>query len=219
MLRQNIIHSMREKAGALALGLLALLSPLLTACSEEDDTVNDYENWEHRNAAFFATLEDSLKNDANSWMKFKSYSKNPADSVGTNYDYIYVRVVKTGYEQTTDTESPMFNDSVAISYEGRLMPSDKEPEGYLFDSSVYGSYNLKTNAIRKFIVSGMVDGFTTALLRMHRFDTWRVYIPYTLGYGTVDNGTIPAYSTLIFTITLYEFAAEGTVVPKVSVPN
>ncbi len=215
----NIAHNMRKKAGALALCLFALLSPMLTACSEEDDTVNDYENWEARNAQFFAALEDSLKNDKNSWMKFKSYSKNPSDSVGTNYDYIYVKVIPTGYEPVGAVDSPMFNDSVAVSYEGRLMPSDKEPQGYLFDSSVYNTYNVKTNAIRKFVVSGLVDGFTTALLHMHRFDTWRVYIPYTLGYGTTDNGSIPAYSTLVFTITLYEFAPEGTALPKIGVTN
>ena len=31
-------------------------------------------------------------------------------------------------------------------------------------------------------------------------DDWMVYIPYRLGYGTSDHGTIPAYSTLQFRI-------------------
>ncbi len=220
MLRRNIENIMREKAGVLSLCLFTLVSSFLTACSEEDDTFNDYENWEIRNNDFFATLEDSLKNGNGTWMKFKGYSKNPADTAGSAFDCIYVKKLTTGYEKADETESPMFNDSIAVSYQGRLIPSTLEPEGYLFDSSVYGSYNLKTNAVRKFQVSGLVDGFATAMLHMHRFDTWRVYIPYTLGYGASASGSIPAYSTLIFTITLYDFAAEGYALPTtISVTN
>jgi FKBP-type peptidyl-prolyl cis-trans isomerase len=44
---------------------------------------------------------------------------------------------------------------------------------------------------------------------MHRFDTWRIYIPYTLGYGSATSGSIRGYSTLIFDVTLYDFAEEG----------
>ena len=40
---------------------------------------------------------------------------------------------------------------------------------------------------------------------MHRGDYWRVTIPYQLGYGTSDNGAIPAYSTLIFDLWLQDF--------------
>jgi len=190
---------------------------VVASCSEENDEVNDYENWEARNSVFFAALEDSLAKGDGTWKKLKCYSKDPSSSVGTNLEYVYVKVLTTGYEQSTDMESPMFNDSVRISYEGRLMPSQKEPEGYLFDSTVFGSYNLKTNSTRRFKVSGLVPGMTTALLHMHRFDTWRVYIPWSLGYGGSDDGTIPGYSTLIFTMTLYDIAAEGNALPPVSV--
>lgn len=218
MLRHHIDNN-RGKAGTLVLGLFALFASFLTACSEENDTYNDYENWEARNHEFFASLEDSLTNGSGTWMKFKSYSKDPSMEVGTNWDCIYVNVVNTGYEKVGDTQSPLYNDSVAVSYEGRLIPTKLEPQGLVFDSSVYGTYNIKTNSVRKFVVGALVDGFATALLHMHRFDTWRVYIPYTLGYGATASGSIPAYSTLIFTITLYEFTAEGTAMPTIYVPN
>lgn len=205
---------MREKAAVLARCLFVLISCLLTACSEEDDTFNDYENWEVRNHEFFASLEDSLKKDNSTWMKFKCFSKDSSLSTGSNMDCIYAKAIITGYEPIGAIESPTFNDSVIVSYEGKLMPSTLEPTGYVFDSSVFGTYNLKTNATRSLKVSGTILGFSTALQHMHRFDTWRVYIPYTLGYGTTNNGTIPAYSTLIFTMTLYEFAPEGTALPS-----
>lgn len=185
----------------------------LTACSETDDEVNDYENWEARNEVFFAALEDSLANGSGTWMKIKNYSKNPSELVGSNLDYIYVKVLKTGYEKASETESPLFNDSVRISYIGRLMPSEKEPEGYVFDSTVFGNYDLKTNSTRDFKVSELVGGFVTAMIHMHRFETWQLYIPWKLGYGSSDSGIIPAYSTLIYTVTLYDFAAEGYALP------
>jgi FKBP-type peptidyl-prolyl cis-trans isomerase FklB len=68
----------------------------------------------------------------------------------------------------------------------------------------------------RFKVSGLVNGFATAMLHMHRGETWLVYIPYSLGYGSsVSNSLIPAYSTLIFKVTLHEFAREGKALPKV----
>jgi len=57
----------------------------------------------------------------------------------------------------------------------------------------------------KFAVSGVVKGFSTALMRMHRGDHWRIYIPYQLGYGSGARSVIPAYSTLIFDLRLEDF--------------
>jgi peptidyl-prolyl cis-trans isomerase len=33
-------------------------------------------------------------------------------------------------------------------------------------------------------------------------DRWLIYIPYQLGYGPKGNNGIPAYSTLVFDVTL-----------------
>jgi FKBP-type peptidyl-prolyl cis-trans isomerase FklB len=195
--------------------IICHLSFCFSACSEDDDeTSSEYEDWEARNDVFFAALEDSLANGSGTWMKFKCYSKDPSFSVGSNLDYIYAKVVPTGYERPTETESPLFNDSVRISYEGRLIPTASEPEGKIFDSTVFGSYNLRTNATRRMRVSSLVEGLSTALIRMHRFDTWRIYVPWKLGYGSSDDGSIPGYSTLIFTVTLYDIAAEGYSLPN-----
>ena len=55
-----------------------------------------------------------------------------------------------------------------------------------------------------FRVNELITGFQTALLAMHKGDHWRVYIPYQAGYGTKRDGTIPAFSTLIFEIDLFD---------------
>jgi FKBP-type peptidyl-prolyl cis-trans isomerase FklB len=199
--------------------LVYILLPIIgggmagVSCSENDATVNEYENWQARNDAFFASLEDSLANGSGKWMKIKSYSKNPSLTVGNNTDCIYVRILEN--HDAVETESPLTNDSVRVSYQGRLMPT-KQPingtsfeDGKVFDSTVYGVYNIKTNATARFKVSAMIPGFTTALLKMKKGDTWLVYIPYALAYGSSASGSVPAYSTLIFKMTLYDYAAEG----------
>ena len=183
---------------------------LLTSCSK-DDAAEEYKDWQKRNDAFFASLEDSLARGEGQWMKFQSYSKDGK--------FIYAKVVTTGLE-TTETVSPMYNDSVLVSYEGRLMPTAIPltgkgfRDGKVFDTTIYRTYDIRTNAMAHMKVAGTVNGFATALMRMHRGDTWLVYIPYSLGYGASEQSSVPAYSTLIFMITLYDFAAEGVALPK-----
>ena len=188
------------------LWLAALLLPLgaATACSESDgeETAEEFSNWKPRNDAFFATLEDSLSRDASVWKKVKSYTKD-SDTITANTDYIYAKVIEAGSGDT----SPIFSDSVRVAYRGRLIPSATYPQGYVFDQTFVGDYNIKTTAVYDGAVSAFIDGFTTALQYMHRGDWWRIYIPYTLGYGAYDSGSVPAYSVLVFDLILIDFTS------------
>jgi FKBP-type peptidyl-prolyl cis-trans isomerase FklB len=62
------------------------------------------------------------------------------------------------------------------------------------------------------LISSLVSGFATAVQNMHIGDRWLVYIPYDLGYGTTESSssTIPAYSTLVFDITLVAYYRSWT---------
>lgn len=190
--------------------LFIFLSLFLVACSEEDTTEDEYANWQQRNEQFFASLQDSLSRGGQSWARMKKYSLDPT-AVGQPTDYVYVHKLEQGSDPSG--ESPMYTDSVRVSYQGRLIPTKSYPEGYVFDTTVYGSYNIATTATAKFLVSGLVDGFSTALQHMHRGDRWRVFIPQQLGYGANVQSGIPAYSTLIFDITLVDFTPAGEVMP------
>jgi len=59
----------------------------------------------------------------------------------------------------------------------------------------------------------VVSGLATALQKMHIGDRWLVYIPYNLGYGESDSGSVPAYPTLIFDVTLTAYYRPGNLVP------
>ena len=183
---------------------------LLTSCSESDEVVDaEYANWQARNDAYFASLEDSLimawssslATEASRWNKIKTYTKDE-EAVTANTDYIYIKVL----EQGTGTTCPLYTDSVRVSYRGRLIPTANYPQGYVFDETYEGSYSRNTTGIVDGVVSNFRDGFATALQHMHIGDRWRVFIPYQLGYGTSDYLTIPAYSVLIFDMALIDFS-------------
>lgn len=195
--------------------LLALLMPvgLLSSCSENDSDVEEYPNWKATNDKFFNNLYTTAKADTaqgnQDWKIIRQWSLVESGATAPS-DYIVVNVLEHG----TGSGCPFYTDSVKVHYEGRLLPSTSYPDGYVFDKSFTGDFNLATALPTTFAVSGTVDGFTTALMNMHIGDRWKVYIPYQLGYGNVDNGSIPAYSTLVFDITLVSYYRAGVDVPE-----
>uniref|UniRef100_A0AB33JF78 Peptidyl-prolyl cis-trans isomerase n=1 Tax=Prevotella sp. GTC17260 TaxID=3236796 RepID=A0AB33JF78_9BACT len=205
---------MRKLADYIVLLLLAVVFGL-TSCKEGDDNkVEEFPNWETTNTTYFNTIYQKAKEAAasgdTSWKVFKSYTF--ADNTHNDAkDHIVVKVQKAG----TGTVSPLYTDSVRIHYQGRLLPSTSYSDGYIFDQSwVSGyEYDLKTMVPIKMLTSDLVDGFSTALMHMHLGDRWTVYIPYQLGYGTSATSAIPAYSTLVFDITLVGIYRAGQVIP------
>jgi len=195
----------------IALALLPLLGAgVEVSCSEDSGVEDEYANWTSRNDVYFASLADSLSQNPTQWRKIKSVYLSSV-SEGSATDYIYVKVLDSG----TETVSPVYTDSVRISYQGRIIPTTSYPQGYPFDGTVYGTYNTATNSTAKFRVSSLVDGMSTALQYMHRGDHWRVYIPSTLGYLEQDKTStgIPPHSVLIFEMTLIDFSHAGEVMP------
>lgn len=187
--------------------LLGVMLLGLTSCSEEDNTPVEYPNWQADNATFFTSLTAEVKAklaadpERKDWKRIKSWTK-PAGVEGVAEDYILVEVLEQG---DTTGYSPLYTDSVSIHYQGRLLPSYSYADGFIFDQSYYGTFNEETCMPSKFCVADVIVGFSTALQYMHRGDSWRVYIPQELGYGSSATSSIPAYSTLIFTIKMKDF--------------
>lgn len=194
----------------LAVALFAVFG--LASCSEEDDTVEEFPNWQARNDAFFNSLTDSVMNllelnpARTDWKRIKSWSKS--DSIeGSNSDYIIVKVIEEG---DAASATPLYTDTVTVHYLGRLLPSVSYPYGYVFDQSYYGNYYDDVSKPLQMAIGNsggnmLVDGFATALQHMRRGDHWMVYIPYQLGYGSQSQTGVPAYSTLIFDLRLVDF--------------
>ena len=176
---------------------ISVLTLGLTACKESDGTAEEFADWQNRNETYFE--QQYLAHHAADIIKKWSVEQT-AEVAHT--DCILVDRLATG----TGTSSPYYTDTVSVHYRGHLIPSDSYPAGYEFDKSWEGTFDSATSIPTKFGVgSGLVLGFSTALIHMHRGDRWRVTIPYQLGYGTTAKSTIPAYSTLIFEIELVDF--------------
>ena len=107
----------------------------LSSCSEDDDNVSEYANWQERNEQAFAdTLAYARKmGEANGWYVYKNWTfenQTPTNKDQNlpykDCDNIIVHVLKKG-EGTT---SPILTDSVQVSYRGRFIPTDNYKEGY-----------------------------------------------------------------------------------------
>ena len=83
------------------------------------------------------------------------------------------------------------------------MPTENYPNGKVFDhSGLYESddyvFNDKLSSPTSFLVSNLVEGYTTALMRMHVGDRWLIYILQEMGYAGSSSGVLLPYSTLVF---------------------
>lgn len=202
------------------IGFLSFLLIVATLCSckESDDTEDEFPNWQANNDTYFTNLyntaKSSISTGSDEYKIFRNWSL--VESAATEAtDHIVVKVLETG----KGSGCPLFTDSCQVHYMGKLIPSTTFKDGFVFDKSYSGDYNPHTAAPTKLAVSSVVDGFATALQNMHIGDRWRVYMPYKLGYGTVESGSIPAFSTLIFEITLVGYYRAGTVVPPFKAPK
>lgn len=195
----------------LAMMLLSLL--MAVSCSEDDNTVDEFANWQAVNDDYFNRLSDEVKAklaadpSRTDWRRIRTWSK-AQDGEGPNSDYIIVHVLESNPD--ADAEKPLYTDTVTVSYIGRLLPTTSFPAGYVFDRTYEGEYDHLVSGAADFAIgnstgNNLIDGFATALQNMRRGDHWEVYIPYQLGYGSTDSGDIPAYSTLIFDLRLIDF--------------
>lgn len=212
--------------GIFCLGGMMLSAGLFTSCTENDDTVEEYANWQSKNETYwdnlYTTTQQKIKGGDISWKIILNYTfQNQKQTTGSALTYRPENYIIAHVEQAgTGTTSPLYSDSVSMHYMGRLIPSTTYTSGLIFDKSWSSNqFNAATSRpVHSYIgltydaegkPTSLVDGFTTALMSMHRGDHWTVYIPYQLGYGEKSSGVVPAYSTLIFDLRLNDFSHPG----------
>ena len=184
------------------------------SCSEEDDTVQEYDNWQAKNEAYFEEqYQQHLAASNETCFVLKSFTKGDSLKLDemAHTECVLVDVLPSDFTVKGDkTVSPIFSDDVDIHYRGHLLPSLSYPNGYQFDISYSNVFadNISGAEPVTLSVNGVIPGFATALQHMHRGDYWRVTIPYQLGYGVSGSGSIPGYSTLIFEIRLVDIYSD-----------
>lgn len=179
----------------------------LTSCSETNDEIEEFPEWQQKNDAYFEALFNEAKHKQASGDK--TWQIIPCWSMPEGHDFYsplyYECIVVEVLEEGKGVNSPIYTDVTRVHYQGRLIPSTSYSQGMVFDQSFPGEFNPATAVPATLEVHDVVDGFATALQNMHPGDHWRVYIPYQLGYGKSKSGDIPGYSTLIFDIRFVDF--------------
>ncbi|MDO5016762.1 MAG: FKBP-type peptidyl-prolyl cis-trans isomerase [Porphyromonas sp.] len=103
---------------------------------------------------------------------------------------IYYKVIEAS--EAANKEYPLQGSTVKMELSGKLI------SGEIFQAP--GPLTMRVNQL--------ILGMQYALQSMNVGDRWEVVIPYELGYGYRNHGTIPAFSTLIFDIQLVEITAR-----------
>jgi len=155
---------------------------------------------------FSETGENSKFIDANLIQQYKfqkSQEKflkplNPKDTINffeKNGEKAGVFTTPTGLQYLIlnkgDGKKPGIKDKVKVNYTGMLL------DGKIFDSS------MEKGLPSIFLVTGVIKGWTEALLMMPEGSKWKLYVPAKLAYGEhTINGRIPPNSILIFEVEL-----------------
>jgi len=135
--------------------------------------------------------EKNIKENAAFFEKNKSVSGVVTLPSGLQY-----QVVKEGTGPMPDSSS-----TVNVTYTGKLL------NGETFDSNVGGQP-------AKFPVTGVIPGWTEALLKMKAGSKWKVFIPSQLGYGERGGprgSKIKPNAALIFDVELLSIEAKQAV--------
>lgn len=142
-------------------------------------------------------------------VRSKALDKNKKDGeafLAANKSKEGVVTTASGLQYKIETKGtgkvPSTNDTVVCHYRGTLI------DGTEFDSS------YKRSEPSSFGVTGVIKGWTEALLMMPVGSKWKLFIPSDLAYGERGRPGIPPNSTLLFDIELVSIkdpAAAGAV--------
>ncbi|MBC7855181.1 MAG: FKBP-type peptidyl-prolyl cis-trans isomerase [Pirellulaceae bacterium] len=119
----------------------------------------------------------------------KNKKEKGVQTTATGLQY---KVVKAG-----DGKAPQKTDTVRVHYHGTL------PDGTVFDSSKDRGEPIE------FSVTGVIKGWTEALLKMKVGDKWMLYIPSDLAYGPQQRSeAIGPNQVLVFEVELLGIVSE-----------
>ena len=193
-----------KRKSLLLLAATALVAMAFTACSETDNSANEFPNWQATNETYFDSIYNVAKANSAQWKVIPNITL-PSAAVKKSADNVAIQVIETG----AGSEYAMQNDTVRVILQGRLKPSPGYPQGKVFQQTYVGTGDKTTASVAKMALQNMPVGAK-----------WRIYVPYQLGFGSAQGtGTVapalsttvsvPAYSTLIYTIELVSILRQG----------
>lgn len=194
----------------LILFILFGLGVSFVSCDDDDNTYYD-EAWKLFNDSIYYAAKNNpaysewQSQSFNGSLYYKRYAENDETSP---FSKSFIEI---------EDQTPLFSDSVVCRYVGWFIRNNEDKTPYFFDGTENSviidgkehelTFNKKQGV--GFRVSGVIDGWATALQNMKPGDEVRICMPYMLGYGAagLSNSStgatmIPGYTTLWFDVKL-----------------
>jgi len=158
---------------------IAALSVSFNACNKDNSTTA----WKEANINYY---NDSIAKNSAVYTEIQTE---------TGPSGVYKRVINSG----TGTEHPLQTSKVKVLYYGTY-----------YDKTIFDIGTLQSNVPVEFSLGGqnVVRGFSFALQQMVVGDSWEIWIPYYLGYGSTDYMSPTTYQVICKAYTTLGFHVE-----------
>ncbi|MBD5268681.1 MAG: FKBP-type peptidyl-prolyl cis-trans isomerase [Bacteroides sp.] len=179
------------KSKLLLFPLLCMIVVAMSSCLNNDEP--DYNEWEQRNTKYVEDAEAETADGVKVWTKM-----TPPWAPGA---FILAKW-ENDRSETANALCPLDNSLVHVKYALDNIDGTRISDSYSI--TTYGEGIYQTRPVNN------ITGFWYILTQMHIGDKVKCIMPAAAAYGNVAYGTIPPYSTLVYTIELVDIPAFET---------
>ena len=176
---------------------LVLLALTFTACSETEET-GRYDNWRARSEAFIDSIANVYAGQQNGSITVTDEKERlyPFTDL-TNGQTIYAkkRIPRDGVK---NDDKPVYTSKVSAYYRMSYFNGDVVQQNFA------GTEPDEFDVPSEFLLNEVISGWGYTLTEMAEGEFWTLYIPYQSGYGsgTGSDGSLQAYSALVYDVKL-----------------
>lgn len=176
---------------------LVLLALTFTACSETEEA-GRYDNWRARSEAFIDSIANVYAGQQNGSITVTDEKERlyPFTDL-TNGQTIYAkkRISRDGVK---DDDKPVYTSKVSAYYRMSYFNGDVVQQNFA------GTEPDEFDVPSEFLLNEVISGWGYTLTKMAEGEFWTLYIPYQSGYGsgTGSDGSLQAYSALVYDVKL-----------------
>lgn len=176
---------------------LVLLALTFIACSETEEA-GRYDNWRARSEAFIDSIANVYAGQRNGSITVTDEKERlyPFTDL-TNGQTIYAKK-KIRIDGVTDDDKPVYTSKVSAYYRMSYFNGDVVQQNFA------GTEPDKFDVPSEFLLNEVISGWGYTLTEMAEGEFWTLYIPYQSGYGsgTGSDGSLQAYSALVYDVKL-----------------
>lgn len=177
---------------------LVLLALTFTACSETEEA-GRYDNWRARSEAFIDSIANVYAGQQNGSITVTDEKERlyPFTDL-TNGQTIYAKK-RISKDDVKDEDKPLYTSKVSAYYRMSYFNGDVVQQNFA-GTEPDEFFDVPS----EFLLNEVITGWGYTLTKMAEGEFWTLYIPYQSGYGsgTGSDGSLQAYSALVYDVKL-----------------